>query len=364
MSSSAPGNGFGSSVPDGRRRHDFCDPDDLDHVVFPLQARLAGMSPDGKKFVGFEQDVELFRRLEGPLVEWRDELERAAADPSTPRDEHGMSEAMRAALTRFQEEGGHASRLSKERIREIMHAGTVVFLELQVRERLRLTLGSVSALSRVPWSALGHGPHPMWPQYDWRTVMPTGAPDDQVEEDARKHLLIVRSSVLPSISERYLGDQLQGEALPTHLADRDLRRLGLAARGKYETFRIAQEMAKHAGSGDERDSVTFNIGTLGIPGERSLNRSNKPSEAHNQWMNEAGWRPHVDTVVEGNAVHKAIVMYWKRYMGSLSGGIEEFTRPKGLLEGKGYPVDEIGASAAMNALRMKKLVELGKHAAW
>lgn len=342
-----------------QRRHESCDPVDIEDIIFPLRVRLAGWARDKQGYVGLEEDIVRFQALESPFVEWRDDLEAAAAAAETVRDAHGISDGMRAALSRFQNEGGHSKRLSPENIRHIMENGVVAFLELQVRNDLSLTLGSVSALSHAPWSTLEEskkGPHSRWPQYDWRTVMPDGAPDDQVEEEARKNLLIVRSSVLPKIEERYFLNDLQGAPLPSRLAGRDLRRLGIAGRGKYEILRMADSF--------DQTNLTFNIGTLGIPGEKSLNRSNQPSKAHNAWMREMGWRRHVDTILPETEVHKAIYMYWRRYVGSIQTGIDEFTLDQGLLEGKGYPLDEIEDSARENTERMKQMIAMNVHRPW
>ena len=348
--------GRGSAEP--LRKHELVRTKDIQDILFNVDVRLAGFNARGDAFVGFDDDIERFQRLESPFVAWRDELEAAAAEEGVERDEHGMSAREHAALERFHREGGHANRLPPEKIEHIMRNGVVAFLELKVRDDLRLTLGSVSALSHAPWSTMeqrAKGEHPLWPQYDWRSVTPVNAPDAQVEADAKENLLIVRSSVLPKIAEEYVAQDLRGP-LPAHLKDRDLRRLGLAGRGKFEIFSMAE--------GEGQKDVTFNIGTLGIPGEKSLNRKNVPSEAHNAWMQEKGWRPYADTIVPEDPHHKAIYMYWKLYRGKIARGLAEFTAPKGLLTGKGYPASTLLASAHANAQRMRALIAYGAHEPW
>lgn len=353
---SSPGfEGRGSAEP--LRKHELVSTKDITDILFNVDVRLAGWNPKGA-FVGFDDDIERFQRLESPFVAWRDELEDAVTEQGVDRDEHGMSAREYAALERFHREGGHASRLTPEKIEHIMRNGVVAFLELKVRDDLRLTLGSVCALSHAPWSTMeqrAQGPHPLWPQYDWRSVTPVNAPDAQVEADAKDNLLIVRSSVLPKITEEHVAHELQGP-LPAQFKDRDLRRLGLAGRGKFEIFSIAEA---HGQKG-----VTFNIGTLGIPGEKSLNRPNLPSEAHNAWMQEKGWRPYADTIVPESEEHKAIYMYWKLYRGKIANGLTEFTAPKGLLTGKGYPASRLMASAQQSAEQVRWMIEHGAHGPW
>lgn len=332
---------------------------DLSDIVRHVTVRLGGYTREGLP-MPYGPDIELFKRTEAPFGEWVHRLQAAAADPMQESDEHGMKPGMREAIALFQENGGHVCSLDDEHIRLLMRNGAIAFIELQVREGVYVTLGTVSALSSVPWTdetgtdGKQRSPDdldPQWPQYDLRDVKIPYPEQRKAFAAASRQILICRSSIHETLRSALFREELEGGQLPEHLEGRALRRLGLAARGKDEMFHIAQKFGS--------EDLTFNIGTVGLPKRKALNMGNRPSEAHNRWMNVWAWRHHYHTRLCDN-----INMYWTAYEGEIASGILAFEGPGGILSEKGWDIPAIHVSAQRNFEALQRDIASGRHAPW
>lgn len=322
-----------------RKHHIVLDPLDLEDIVDNVRVRIAGWR-DGKP-IPIDEDIGRFRALEVPLVEWRKNL-RAASHRAADKDEYGLTREQRDWLNEFKTNGGHACKLTKDKINFILRYGLILFLELEVRKNMFVTIGSVSALSASPFTTKcddrprdrKFSLYYAFPNFDLQDV---GIPEREREKaiaTADKRIFIVRSSILSCLRESDVVDDLHGEHLPEIYQGRDLRRLGLAARGKDTLFHIAMME-------NSRD-VTFNIGTAKTPEERGVTYSNAPSEGHNAWTNIWAWRERCYEELVPNIVN----MYWMARDAAISAGIEEFERPGGILIGKGWTKDILQKSAS------------------
>lgn len=334
---------------------------DIHEIVDKIRVRIAGWR-DGQR-IDPQQDIDLFRRLELPTLEWRRRFDEASKKTDLTLDQYLLNLEQRESMDEFRNKGGHVSQMPPEKVAYIMRHGVIAFLELEVRDGLFVTLGSVSALSSTPYTdhdpALppprdSRGLHKLWPNYDIRDI---GMPEDQNRawaDEREKRLLIVRSTILDELDEQYVQKDLQGETLPDHLRGRELRRLGLAARGKFEVFMIA--LARGS------SSATFNIGTIGHPkGTRlRLDMGNKPSQEHNRWAVPVAWRRlYYDALIP-----TPISMYWKAYDGEISDGLEMIQGSGGLFERKGFSFQRARESANANGLLIDRDIAAGRHAPW
>lgn len=348
-------------------RKENIDQHDIEDIVRKVRVRLAGWR-DGER-IDPQEDVERFQRLERPAVRWREEFDRASLQIELSTDEYELNPAHWAAIKKFKEKGGHVTKLAPEKILYLMKYGVIAFLELEVRENLFVTLGSVSALSASPYSP--HDPllppprddrnlHQLWPNYDLRDI--GGLPPPTMEawaEERDRRLFIVRSTILERLREEDVCEDLKGTALPEHLKDRDLRRIGLAARGKFEIFSIAE----HEGS----ESVSFNIGTISHPKDRRLrlDLGNKPSQEHNKWADPVSWRrAYYDVLIHSPDYHKVVAMYWRAYDGDIEDGLEMIRATGGIFDRKGYDHLIAEESAWKNTALIRRDIEEGHHAPW
>lgn len=354
----------------GNGKHHRLPDADLADIVGNVRVRIAGWR-DGER-TDPEEEVRTFQRLEAPFVTWRTAL-ATAADLHLPKDEFGLNTAQWAAINEFHERGGHVSQLSREKILYIMQHGIIAFLELEVRQGVFATLGSVSALSSTPYTTqeadvakggdgLARDPitglHGLWPNYDWRDVKAPGMLETPWIDERGKRLLIVRSTIHDKLQDSILGPERLGGRLPDHLQNRELRRLGLAGLGKAHIFHIAQD------HGSQR--LTFNIGTISHPRERTggMRKANKPSTAHNDWMQPLSWRRYYDVLLENPDYVRQVAMFWRAYDGEIAHGLEEFEGEHGLLTGKGWNVASIRERAAADSLLVRRDFAEGRRAPW
>ncbi len=201
--------------------------------------------------------------------------------------------------------------------------------------------------------------HRLWPNYDLRDI---GIPDSQNDawaSERDKRLFVVRSTILDTLEEEHVKEDLQGETLPEHLQGRELRRLGLAARGKFEVFHIAKKLGSTL--------ATFNIGTISHPKDRSLrlDLGNKPSQEHNRWATPTAWRQkYYDVLIPSPDMQRLVAMYWKAYDGRIDDGIRMIEGPGGIFERKGYSLPRCLASVEKNFALLDCDIHLANHAPW
>lgn len=343
------------------RRRENIPEQDIKEIVRNVRVRLAGWR-DGRR-VDAQEEIDRFQCLELPTVRWRHNFDEASKRTDLPLDDHNLNEIHTECTHQFREKGGHISVMPGHKIEYIMRNGVIAFLELEVREGLFVTLGSVSALSSTPWTDYDpslppprdtRGLHALWPNYDIRDV---GMPEEQKLEWAsqrEKRLLIVRSTILDQLEEQHVQLDLQGESLPEHLQGRELRRLGLAARGKFEVFMIALARGSK--------SATFNIGTISESrGTRlRLDLGNKPSQEHNKWAEPIAWR----TQYYDRLLPTPVSMYWKAYDGEIVDGLEMIQGPDGIFDRKGYSLALAQQSAKYNGMLIDCDIQEGRHEPW
>lgn len=304
--------------------------------------------------IPFEPDMQEFQVLEYELTEWVRELRTAARNQSSEELRNGeISQEMYRAINRFHLEGGHVTQLDEEHIRDIQQRGVIAMIELNTRDDVYKTVGTVSALSRSVKSEGSGFPtsveelDPMWPQYDLRDI--SGRSNDRrlnMLRNCHKRLLIVRSSIRSSLSQ--VDPETFGQDSEDDLS---LRRLGLAALGKDVIFRIAKAMGS--------ETVTFNIGSIGVPEQENLNIANMPSIAHNSWMEPLYYRMHYADRLAGR-----LKMYFKAYDGTLDAGLDEFEWEHGILRGKRWPLSSIHQTADHWCEVLKREIAKSNHAPW
>jgi hypothetical protein len=314
-----------------------------------------------------EADIGLYMDLENPHVQWLDRVKEATAHPDGPTDIFGLHYGQRHAMEEFQTKGGHISRLPQNKIEFILKNGAIAILEYEVARNVYVTLGSVSALLPIPCTPLPEDParahldlHPLFPNFDLRGIkMPKETLPKAIAE-RQKRLLICRSTVRDRLTEAQLLEETEGRKLLSALtpAQRvelqrvfgmDLRRLGLAARGKAEIFHLAQ--------GFDFKTLTFNIGRMQDPTKSQITMVNGPSQAHNDWMKTWAWRDYYDVVIP-----EIIRMYWMAYDGEIADGLDEFERiDGGLLSGKLWDIHEIDRSATQSYEDLLQRIHSGAH---
>jgi hypothetical protein len=332
-------------------------------IHLPLPPEDVEFNKEVEVTIATPADIPFLQKFERDhFAKWREPFDRNKDNPELSTDEV-------KAMREFHTYGGHINVLSQERLEFIMKHGIVVKLERQITDKLRVVLGTVSALSRAPSSISQkhdeydpllwehHASNPaLFPQYDLKNIdFPGGfsvAEKEKLWSTAQEQLLICRSSILPSLNSETVADQLQEEKLPAALENKSLRRLGLAARGKYEIFRIAQMFGSK--------SVTFNIGTLKEPGDYGLRMANKPSEKHNAWMSTRYWRKYVTLLKPKFA--EGPMMLWTAYFSEIDDGIRVFLqRPGGLMhEQRGFEKDRLEESVAAHYQDIKRDIEASK----
>lgn len=332
------------AVQRGHTLHMPLDDEQLEIVNDQMRVRLAGWENECP--IDWRQDIHKLQDLELSLVDWLREFKQATKR-SLPQDEHGLNALQYQAIKRFHTEGGHAGRLNASKVRAIMQRGMIVFIELEIAPGVFLPVGSVSALLPAPCSTpeKGEDLDPDFPNYDLQDVLLSPAELPIFVGQAKKRIVIVRSSIRNVLSteqlmqeetSRQILKQLPGGKLGSQWEGLSLRRLGFAARGKDEIFHIAQRTGY--------EYVTYNIGRLRTPGMAHIEMGkNNPSHQHNSWNNPLAWRSCI-TPLAGN-----MAMSWMTYDGRIKDGIRAFEDIGGTLEGKGYYLPSIYRSVDQTA---------------
>lgn len=323
-----------------------------------IRVRLAGFNGAGNK-IHPKDDIEVYQDLEYPTVSWRDRvIENASLDE--PKDRFGLNKKQYEAIAHFHNNGGHASRLNQQQIEHVLKHGTIAFVEYVGENGACLPLASVSTLMPIPCSikkrdAKKH----VFPNLDIRQLLfPT---DELLEENINRAphtIALYRSTVREKISIEVLQAERTGQSflddnrgkIPKELIGLSLRRLGLAARGKFELFKLALDV----GFSD----VNFNIGTLKSPNEQQIEKgTNRPSQAHNSWAQAAEWRT-VEAMTD--IIPNVVRMYWRAYRQSLSEGLKGVSL---ILREKEWNMNIVGKSAHDNIVRFANdLPPHGRHA--
>lgn len=334
----------------GQKVHLPLPPKERDFVR-STSVRLMGYDADGNRMPSLEPDFATFRMLEQELLKWQEPLR---GHPHTGY----LNEEQRKAIQRFYEQGGHSSAFTDDQIEYIRTHGLILFIERQTREGLRVPLGSISVLSRTPSSGESVDLDPrawqhseevlrLFPQYDFEDLLPEKTPDDfrhSLRSTVASRILICRSSILSSVGSDALGESAGSTATMS------LRRLGLASRLKYEALNIASLFGS--------SSLTFNIGTILASSDGELRMVNKPSTEHNSWADVLAWRNYFSKVIDG------VVMRWTAYQGKIADGLEEISRPNGLMAGKDWDMDAAKSSVILNARLLQEDIIRNDHAPW
>ncbi len=324
--------------------------------VKDITLRMAGFDHEGNP-QSLDKDFELFTAIEQQLTEWKKPFQ--GEQSSFIRDEE------RAAIQRFNREGGHAGLMTKEQFEFIAKHGLIFFIQKKIHDDLHLLLGTISAMSRTPCSPdTGQEPEGwhqepetlrLFPQYDLRDLMfPPAFSEETMQalyQSARRRLLICRTSILSLLSSAVPHNNKCDVVTTTAFVDRNLRRLSLAARAKYSVLRIG----KHLGN----DLLTFNIGQIDEPGT-GIKMVNEPSSRHNSWAQPLTWHRYY-TPLKGNLIRMA----WTGFEAGVDDGIYEFIRPHGHITGKGgWKKESMDASTDVDEARVQWLIERGLHAPW
>lgn len=315
-----------------------------------VRPRVAGYDREGGR-IDIAADIQLYRAIESKFMDWRKKVEMGVAV-------HNESVLMEG-LVDFHRNGGHASVFSDKQVRFMIENGMIVFLEMALKNGSFATVGTVSSLSRTPYNYQVHNKDDAWnlraaqifPQYDFSDLTIPYEEHDKLrqKEAARKMVQICRSSVLPAMTGEFLVDAAEQD-VPEAWRGKSLRRLGLAAFGKFITFKVAQKFGSQ--------HVTFNIGTVKTPEDDGLRMGNKVSREHNSWIDAVSWKNKKTPLAGG------ILMYWTAYKGEITQGLEEFTRPGGILSGKGWDISAAERLCEEIFMHIQEDIAGGEHAPW
>ena len=340
-----------------RRSHVPLSVEDQQHIFPHLRVRIAGRDMRGG-LVQTDKEIAKFQGLEYQPTQWKKLARQHDSDPHAPRDEYGFGSKRSKAFREFHEHGGHIGPLSEEQIRYIMRYGMVAFIELEVRKDLWVTVGSVSALTRPPYTTTNdfirrnhENLHWLFPNYDFADLGIRKEATDPYVNTINETIMICRSTIAETMRDPFILEQMGDEKIPPHLEDKELRRMGFAALGKAHIFHAAQHFgAKY---------VTFNIGTiLDRKESKGLEMGNKPSQLHNQWATQISWRKHVDEIVDN------VIMMWGIYRGEIEKGMDTFMKDDGILVGKGYKKTWLAHSFGRFLDFFEQDLESGRHAPW
>jgi hypothetical protein len=238
---------------------------------------------------------------------------RKGKDDLTPRQ--------RKAVKHFQEHGGHAGRYTNQFLEYICNNGAIILLELEVRDNVWVTIGSISALREAPVTR-GGSLHKATPNFDLRDVKIHGPAQEQAFATAKDRIVICRTTIREVLSSKRTGVKL-----PEELEKKNMRRLGSGFRVKRSLLGAAIRKGKKR--------LTFNIGSIfntvdPNASEALVLANNKPSKAHNSWMKIWAARHKYH-----NELLDHILMLWTAYDGSIDEGMEAFEGDEGGLRGKG-----------------------------
>ncbi len=286
-------------------------------VTGKVGVRLAGHDDMGN-FTQEQLDADILsaQRVEENLTRWMEPL------LDQPNRGYLLPEET-AGVETFMTQGGHASRFTSDQFKFIQHHGVVLLLELEVRENVKLVLGTISALSRALCapkpgakdSAEWHNQQQatdLLPQYDLRDLDFTDAVDEKERErffvTAGRKMQICRSSMIETLDQENFP-QLKGVELPEGWENLTLRRMGLVALLKCIVLMLGKDWSK--------DTVTFNIGTVAGMGYLGVNN---PSLHHNSWASPFMQRKLFTPIKDG------INISWMAYKAEIEDAIDEVCR--------------------------------------
>ena len=296
-------------------------------ILQDMRVRLVGWSHGGQ-YTKTQQrkDFSTFRSLEEQETQWIRDLKNPIHNKGE-KGEDGLTQKQRDALLHFEVHGGHAGVLSMEQLKYICQNGIILFLELQVREGVYATVGSIAALQETPFTRQG-ALYKATPNFDIRDSGLHSLKRKEECERADQRIVIWRTTVCEQMESALLKIDL-----PERLEGQSLRRMGLGATLKDVLFHFAKMC--------EKSLLTFNIGALyntkdSTEDKKEKLASNMPSEKHNSWMQE--WSGTVRQNYHDHILHTNtadVYMLWKAFSGRIDDGLNEFEKEGGLLKGKG-----------------------------
>lgn len=309
------------------------------------------------KEVAYDDEIERYMWLERRMVLWLDILlEELKNVTEEDIKEARLTEDQLLLCHYFRLCGGHASRYSAEQVRDILRHGIIYFLELEVRDGIYTTIGSIAGLSQAPFKTKEHMPQSVdelnkdWPGFDINDI--GGIPVDwrrPLFNTSRSDFILCRTSVIEELNEHTIEptalEQLGGK-IPPKFENLDLRRRSMGSALKYALFSTALSVG--ARSNVFHSHAIFNIGSLYLhnSSEDFTEGINTSSHLHNsQWAEQVCWRYNYCN----KYIENILTMYWQMYRGDMVAFVKKLASNNGTLAKKGWPIADIRRMTKLNA---------------